>query len=318
MSKAKEKPAVGADPDIAKIRQVARSRVRALAAAVKLEETPNYTLDTVYASSVAVNSARRAAQLGALLSKLVTFDYQSVELLDLLGQALMDIQGEINNCSKVEAAMTVHANEGYGVRSLLLGYADLLVMVGGADAATVAKIREGAGYKDLVEDLESLHKLYGDRLLPADGPVTKKTVARAAELSVVLGKDITSKDESEASHNELLAERRRIAYLLHKTHHEVRRAILFLRDAEGDVDEIIPSLHATGVARSSKEKSTDDTSPEQGQPTQARPEQTQPGNTQPTQTKPAQVNQVSNAKDSPVVKAGFVGNPNDCPFDDRP
>jgi hypothetical protein len=316
MTKVKKSLVVDDNPDLAKVRQRARSRARVLTADVKLEDTPNYTLDTVYASSIAVNSARRAAQFKELLSQLVTFDYKSVDELDLLGQALMDIQGELNNCSKTEAALTQHANDGYAVRSLLLTYADLLAMVGTVDGNTVAKIREGAGYKDLVEDLESLNKLYEDCKLPEEGPVTKQTVDRAAELSVILGKELTLKDESDAKLAGLLAERRQIAYLLIKTHREVRRAILFLREPYGDVEEIIPSLYATGAGRPSKDKSTDDTPAAQAQPTQAQPAQPQPA-----PTKPAQVTQVGKTTEGapvPAMNAGFTGNPNDNPFDDLP
>jgi hypothetical protein len=181
------------------------------------------------------------------LAQLITFDPKFLEKLVVYADALMYVEGEINSCSKEKSQLAEHAAEAYKLRSLLLAYADVLCITNVMDPAVIAKIRDGSGYQDLSDDMESLCQLYTKTPGAISGQVTKAHVDRAGALAALMGPELTDLDNANLS--KLLAERRQIASLLSKAHHQVHRAIFFLRDKEGDTETIIPSLYQYGSGR---------------------------------------------------------------------
>jgi hypothetical protein len=287
-------------PDLVKGRVLSYEAIKLLLPAIKLEDTPNYSFDTVHAAAVAHAASENAAAHKDLLSTLPTFDYKNVPLLDQIGQALMYVQGEIGISAKTQSQLSQHVAEGYPLRNLLLTYSDALVLVNIINPKIVEQIRQGTGQTDLVEDLESLSHLYNQTPGGISGPVTQKHVDRAAELSSLMVQELEAKAEYEERLPALLEERRKIGYLLTKVHHQVHRAMLFIRDEQQDADELVPSLYVAGPGRPSKDK-TD-------QPSTTTATGTTPGTATGTTTDPTPAATTEQATTFPV------GHPGSSPF----
>jgi hypothetical protein len=222
-----------------------------------IAQDPNtpFTFDPVHAVTVISRASEQIAALNLPLGQLITFDAKYVEKMVVYAQALSYIQAEIDACSQQKSQLAEQATEAYKLRSLMFAYADVLCMANLMDPQAVAKIKEGSGYEDLAQDLAALRVLYGKTSGAISGPITQQLLDRGGALADMMKPEIDAMQSGDLVR--LLVERRQTAFLASKAHRQVRRAILFLREEEGDADTIIPSLHQYGGGRpASKDKDT--------------------------------------------------------------
>jgi hypothetical protein len=215
-------------------------------AAVDVKVIPPYTLEALHAARQAAAIPARVEPFRvAIQEQLPRFNLVH---LDRIGQYALAL--EYAHATLVARAQRVRltpelAAEGYKLRALLFGYGELLALGGRFPADVLARLREGSGYDDLIEDLSALLVLYGERANTINdmSAVTPAHVARAKEVVAQLQAALVLDREIELSQTQLVGERHKIAYVLVNAHRELRRAMDYLRFYEGDAAVLVPSLY---------------------------------------------------------------------------
>lgn len=112
------------------------------------------------------------------------------------------------------------------------------------------------GYKNIAADLRKLVNIlradWGS--LESKCATTKPEIDRAALLSSSLIQGVGLREQGPSELSDLAEMRVRAYSLFVSTYQDVRRAVAYLRGTEGDVDSIIPSLHASRNRRTKKVK----------------------------------------------------------------
>lgn len=253
-------PAPGGDS--AALDRAAFERTADARRALRVEDALAYGLDALHAVSRAMWIAPRLMPFRADLAALPGFDVAHLDELETLARALRFVHVEI--VRRVERANDLPdlKAEAYRHRALMMAYAELLSLKGTVAPAFVAKLREGSGNRDLIEDLtvlvQELQALPAP-LLSADTPVTRAEVTRAADLANELNLRVGNSPEPNLSQAELLDERRKLGSMLVKAHAQLRRGMAYLRFEQGDAAELVPSLYvASGKRRAAPAPEPDD------------------------------------------------------------
>lgn len=119
--------------------------------------------------------------------------------------------------------------------------------------STIEHIREGAGYRDVIDDLAALVVL----LRPFVGGVADAEELNAAQALVdKLSATFVGRSKTDKEYAALLMQRRKVASLLIAAHRDLRAAIAFFRRDEDDVDEFVPSIYFTGTRDGSRDAPT--------------------------------------------------------------
>lgn len=214
-------------------------------AAVDVSSLPPYALDAVHASAQALATARRLAPYRSDIAALPGFDIGHLDQLEDLANALLFAQVTLVARANRVRQLPALATEGFALRALLLAYADLLVLKGRTPAEPVARLREGSGYRDLVEDLAALVRILReapDAVSPT-APVTAGEIDRAAELVRAMTLELGADSDPDLPHHTLLLERQKVGMLLARAQGQLRRAMAYLRFDEGDAASLVPSLY---------------------------------------------------------------------------
>lgn len=237
-------PDTGADS--AALDRAAFARTADARSALRAEDALPYTLDALHAVSRAMWIAPRLMPFRADLLALSGFDVTHLDNLETHARALRFVHAEILRRVERTNELPGLRAEAYKVRALMMAYAELLSLKGTVAPAFVAKLREGSGNRDLIEDLtvlvQELQALPAP-MLSADTPVTRAEVTRAADLANELNVRIGNTPEGNLSQAELLDERRKLGSLLVKAHAQLRRGMAYLRFEQGDAAELVPSLY---------------------------------------------------------------------------
>ena len=171
-----------------------------------------------------------------------------------------------------EAAKSM-IEEAQKLREDLLVAAEALAHRGMLDADAVAAIRKGQGHADTAGDLTALAQLFQASWgkVSAKTAVEKTEVDRAAELGpAVMIALAVRKGGAQTTDTE--AQRTGAFALLVKAYDSCRRALAYLRWAEGDADSIAPSLFKKRAGRkpgSGKKEEEAEGAPEAPEPTEA-------------------------------------------------
>lgn len=233
------------EPPVQDRDRAAFDRTASARAAVDVSSLPAYTLDAVHATAQALATARRVAPYRYGIAALPGFDIRHLDDLEDLANALLFAHVTlVARANRVRQLPTLAA-EGHALRALLLAYADLLVLKGRTPAAPVARLREGSGYRDLVEDLAALVRILRevpDALGPG-APVTAAELDRAAGLAHAITLELGADSDPDLSHDTLLLERQKLGMLLSRAQAQLRRAMGYLRYDEGDAASLVPSLY---------------------------------------------------------------------------
>jgi hypothetical protein len=245
--------------------RLAFDRTAPARAAMRLEDAPNFGLDAFAAAGKAISIVARVAPHRAALLGLPEFDISNLDCLEDYARALRFVHTEILRRVQRAKVLPVLAEEGKALRALMMSYAEALSYKGLFSPELIARLREGTGYADLVEDLNILAQEF--LALPAahTGPgslVTRPEIDRASEIAHqinVASGNVVDIDLSQAA---LLDERRKVAGLLLEAHSEIRRAVTYLRWKQGDAAELVPSLYTGSQGRPKGAKPAEDVLPE--------------------------------------------------------
>jgi hypothetical protein len=249
-----EPPGATAHPGKAAFDAIADQR-----AAVDLKTAAPYNLDATFAVAQARGIAARLAPFRATIASLPIFDVGHLDRLPLYASALEYAHAAIVSRAAPARSLPELSNEAYPLRTLLLGHGDMLALKGRFPADVLARVRRGTGYRDLIEDLNALVVLYGERpeALSAGGPVGPEDLERARALARRMSDALSADDEVAASQRELLRERHKVAHLLVTATRQLRRVMAFIRFDEGDADALVPRLHVTAKPRRKAAPSAD-------------------------------------------------------------
>lgn len=133
------------------------------------------------------------------------------------------------------------------LRARLLSMAETMVLFGHVAPERVAVIRSGSGHLDTAEDLGALVRLFRelDPAIASKTPVGEAMLERAGELSfqivAAFGRRKVGSDGA-GQPSRLEDDRARAFRLMVRTYDQARRALRFLRWAEGDADVLAPSI----------------------------------------------------------------------------
>jgi hypothetical protein len=140
--------------------------------------------------------------------------------------------------------------EAQKLREDLLVAAEALAHRGMLDADAVAAIRKGHGHADTAGDLTALAQLFSASWgkVSSKTAVEKTEIDRAAELGPAVMVAIAVR-KSGAKSTDTDGQRTRAFALLARAYDGCRRAMAYLRWAEGDADSIAPSLFKKRAGR---------------------------------------------------------------------
>lgn len=136
--------------------------------------------------------------------------------------------------------------EASALRSNLLVAAEALAHAGLFDAGHVAKIRSGQGHLDTANDLVALAALFRNNWGKIEGKtaITPGDIEKAATVGPRLIEAVGVREQvSERSPSQIADDRRRAFTLLVRAYDDCRRAVSYLRWAEGDTNQFAPSLY---------------------------------------------------------------------------
>ncbi len=214
-------------------------------------DSPHYVLEAFHAAGTALTIAPRLEKYRKAMAKLWGFDLVHLDRLPDLARALRFCQTEIvRRAARVSQRPELLA-EGYQLRGRMLAYAEALTYSDRFEAELVARVRQGSGQRDLVEDLIVLSDEFLRRasVIGPETPVTRENLERAAEIAHELNLQVGQGAELDLPHSKLLDERRKLGGLLLRSHDELRRAMTYLRWRQGDAAKLVPSLHVPSGAR---------------------------------------------------------------------
>lgn len=230
------------------------------------EQVTNVNLDVVHAAAVAQAASKRCLTLRPAMAKIAEIDVARIDKISLYSKALMHVNSLILSRSTRVNALKGYADEGNKLRANLLSYAETLVQVGRFDADTIARIKDGVGYKELASDLSTLSQMFlaQPETLQSGIPVSVDNVRRAFELTQLISVALGERDDVDGSQQLLLDQRKRLSMLLQRAMAELRRAVTFLRWYENDAAEWVPSIFVGGRPNGAKvdaEPATPDVEP---------------------------------------------------------
>ena len=237
-------PATPTPPDRAAFDRTAPAR-----AALPLDQAPSYTLDAVHAAAQALGIARRLAPHRDAIVRLPDFDLGHLDHLPDYANALLFVQWTLAARAERVRQLPALAQEGYQARDLLLAYAELLMLKGQVAPEVIKRLRLGAGYRDLVEDLGALVTLLRDNVGRDGALASPDELAHAMDVAAALTVALGAGADPDLDRDTLVAERRKLGALLVRAQTQLRRAMVYLRFDEKDAAELVPSVYVPGRRR---------------------------------------------------------------------
>lgn len=252
-------PDATTEVDAATLDRGAFDKTAAMRAAVKVDDLPSYGLDAFYAAGIALRTVPKIAKLRDDLRTLPKYDVAHFDWFDDLARALRFVQTEILRRIQRSAQLPQVATEGWKIRSLMMSYAETLSHKGAFAPELIVRLREGSGYRDLVEDLSVLVREFQglpESKIGEDTAVTRADLTRASQIAhqinVQVGGDVGAETQ-----DELITERRKLGGLLLEAHSQIRRGVSFFKWAEADLNALVPSLYVPAGPRRPRDTDTD-------------------------------------------------------------
>jgi hypothetical protein len=220
-------------------------------AAREVEDCRRYTLDAFFAAGRALWILPRVMPYRQRMLALPDYDLRHLDRFERYARALRFVETAILLRVRRTGQLPELAAEGWRLRALMMSYAEALSHKGRVAPELIVRLREGSGYRTLVEDLTVLvHELLAVEGGTGPGsPVTLEDLDRAAEIADELNVRVGNPAEIDATRATLVRERRKLGHLLVEAHDQLRRALGYLRWAEGDANTLVPSLYVLGRKR---------------------------------------------------------------------
>jgi len=203
-------------------------------------------IDVPSAVTSAIGAWREISTLRSeLAAKLKDFDLAQFDKLEAYALATGHAHA-LYMAASAPAGLTQLSEEVAKVRELLLSDAVALAKRGVFDGQKLKELKGPPGYKNIAFDLLALVAMFREKWSVLDG----KTLIQPAELKaaqLLADRLISAVGEREQTPVQAVdaAERRQRAFSLFvNAYDQARRAIQYVRWAEGDVDSIAPSLYS--------------------------------------------------------------------------
>jgi hypothetical protein len=235
-------------PDLVDPSLAQRAYERLLPAYRALPSTglPRITIDVAHAATVALRAIDQLEPLRpAFAAALRDFDVRELDhLRDLaLGAWYAALQARPTVGSDDFDKLVAEGNElreQFVVASAALAARKLF------DAKTLADLRNGVGYRDLAGDLTTFATIYTKNRSRYTGKtaIEPREVKRAAEIGTLLFEHAAKRQRSANALSAANDIKQRAWALLTQSYDRIRRAVTYVRWAEGDADVVTPSLFA--------------------------------------------------------------------------
>jgi len=176
---------------------------------------------------------------------LPAFDIQRFDKLEDYALALSSAQARYLAATEPPDDLQDIAERAGRARERLLAEANALVAHGIVSAGQIAQLKGANGYKNIATDLMVLCGI----MHSAWDQIQGKTLTTAEELdedsrvATRLLRIVGLREQGPAQVAEATDLRMRAFTLLLQTYDDARRAVTYLRSAEGDADDITPALH---------------------------------------------------------------------------
>jgi hypothetical protein len=201
-----------------------------------------------------------------VIGQLPRFDMAAFDKLDVYARAAGHAHALYMAASTPTESIPQIAEEAVAVRELLFSDATALAKRGLLDGARLKELKGPVGYRNTAWDLMTLSAMMRERWPSLEGrtPTQLADLSKAEALADRLVEAVGAREQGPAVAVAAAAQRQRAYTLFVNVYEQARRAIGFIRWAEGDVDDILPSLYAgrNAGARKKGEAAGDATSPD--------------------------------------------------------
>lgn len=228
----------------------AYAAIGAEVAAVAPEKARGYSLDAVYAASVAQTAVARCAKVNAALWALPGHDAPPVQMIGTYALALLYTHAQVLAGSAPTDALAKQCNEAAGYIDRFGAVTQMFVAYGALDPKVLEPVRtqRKRSYREAINALlayavviEQLREKFGDKMM-----VSVEEVAKVRELAAAMLGSLGARVNAKGTREHWIEQRARVAALLVRAYTELRRCVEFVRFHEGDAGEYVPSLYVSG------------------------------------------------------------------------
>lgn len=183
---------------------------------------------------------------GEIATELTRFDLARFDKLEQYTLALSHATTLHRSTLASRASIAEQGDDLYILRDRLLAAAQALVAYQLVDERRLAEINNLPGYRPLASDVLALVALFKQHWSLAENktPVTLAALNDAGNRAVELYAAVGLRDQGPITTGEAARLRQKAFTLFARAYDDARRAVVYLRDAQGDADEIAPSLYA--------------------------------------------------------------------------
>jgi hypothetical protein len=231
--------------------EAALKRVEPEALALREEQFSAMNLDVVGATSIILGVLDRILPFRERIAKLPEFDIRNVDCLEDRAKAAW-YAFTVNLPEPEPRDFQQMFEECKVLRTTLLTWAEPLVFAGQFERASVDKIKEGSGNKDIPSDVVALVALYRskwDAIQNMCG-VTEEQLNRGATIAPVVFATLARRENKLSSSQSEGSQRvRRFWTLADRSYDQCQRALQYLQWGEDSAKTILPSLRRNAGTR---------------------------------------------------------------------
>ena len=178
------------------------------------------------------------------MAELPAFDMTLLDRLPDYASALAQAHAVCRSAVDGVPAKAELFRQAKDLRKQLLMDATALAGHGLIDSTVLQRLAPANGHRNVAQDLELLAAVFRSAWLKIQGrsPHTLADLAAASELAKRL-LDPSPAEQAEAEHAQACDLRARAFTLTQRAYREVRRAVCYLREPEGDANAFAPALH---------------------------------------------------------------------------
>ena len=224
----------------------AYERVKADLATLKPDELVQVNLDVTPAVTTILGVLPEIKALRErIVKELPTFDVASFDKLEDYALALSSTHTDVLTATEPQDDLSSLAVEAGEMRDRLSADSKALAAHKLLDAAQLAQLKGGTGYKSLAQDLQVLSKVMQDSWPQIQGKsaTTSDDLKTANQMSTRLMRIVGLREQGPAMLAAASEARLRAFTQLIRVYEDARRAVNYLRAPQGDADTIAPSLY---------------------------------------------------------------------------
>jgi hypothetical protein len=194
------------------------------------------------------------------IAKLPDFDVGLPAKLSVYAMALSHADTLWSMASAPASAIKPLSDEGVALRETLFADASTLVVRKLMDGNQLKDLKGPVGYKNLAHDLQVLVQAFRNSMETVQGKcaTTPAELLRAEQIAALLMKLVGIQEQGPANAAAASDVRNRAFTLFINAYDQIRRALIYLRWKQNDVEKIAPSLY---LGRGGGKKTTDVPSP---------------------------------------------------------